>query len=77
MLVGKWKLEVEYPGQKWELYDMEKDRTENNNLAEKYPELVNELEKEFKKWSEKVGVEDWNTIKQSMEHGSGCSTLNS
>jgi arylsulfatase A-like enzyme len=60
---GKWKLEVEYPGQKWELYDMEKDRTEDNNLAEKYPELVEELEKDFKKWSEKVGVEDWNTIK--------------
>jgi arylsulfatase A-like enzyme len=60
---GKWKLVLEYPQQNWELYDMEKDRTENNDLAENYPELVAELEKEYKSWSIKVGAEDWNRIK--------------
>jgi len=50
----KWKLvhkatgkekdkNVPTPYSAWELYDMEKDRTETNNLASSYPQIVKEL----------------------------------
>ncbi len=52
---GKWKLVMESESP-WELYDMEEDRTEINNLAESKPEKVKELEEVFKDWAAKVGV---------------------
>jgi arylsulfatase A-like enzyme len=39
---GDWKIVRENKGQ-WELYDLEKDRTEINNLATVNPEKLNEL----------------------------------
>ncbi len=40
---GNWKL-VKLKGHDWELYDMVKDRSELNDLAETHPEKANELE---------------------------------
>ncbi len=40
--VDNWKLVVKY-GSTPELYDLSKDKSENNNLAETYPEKCNEL----------------------------------
>lgn len=46
---GKWKL-VKVRGNKpWELYDMEPDRSELNNLADKMPEKVKELSERWEK----------------------------
>jgi len=59
---GKWKL-VRENNTPWELYDMENDRTETNDLALRYPEKVKELQKEYNAWAAKVGVVDWNSIK--------------
>ncbi|WP_183556778.1 arylsulfatase [Mucilaginibacter sp. SP1R1] len=59
---GKWKLVAEI-GDPWELYDLEADRSETNNLAAQYPDKVKGLEKEYLQWAAKVGVVDWNTIK--------------
>ena len=39
---GKWKL-VALRDKPWELYDMEADRSELNNLAATYPEKVEAL----------------------------------
>ena len=57
-----WKLVAEI-NQPWELYDLKADRSENHNLASRYPQKVKELEKEYLEWAAKVGVVDWNTIK--------------
>lgn len=57
-----WKLVAEI-NQPWELYDLKTDRSENHNLAHRYPQKVKELEKEYLEWAAKVGVVDWNTIK--------------
>jgi len=39
---GDWKI-VAARGEPWELYDLERDRTENRNLAGKMPEKVDQL----------------------------------
>jgi arylsulfatase len=54
---GKWKLvssgSSEYPFiSDWELYDMEEDRSEINNLVNEYPQLVSELSEAWERWAE-------------------------
>ncbi len=46
---GKWKL-VRYGQADWELYDLEKDRTELNNLAGQYPQKVKEMTGTWEDW---------------------------
>jgi arylsulfatase len=47
--------ERESSGEKrWELYDMESDRTELNNLADKYPQKVRELADLYEAWVARV-----------------------
>lgn len=41
---GRWKL-VAARGDEWELFDLQTDRSETNNLAAKHPEKVQQLEK--------------------------------
>ena len=64
---GKWKLVYKSTGkendrndptpyQAWELFDMDKDRTETNNLASVHPQLVKELADTWERlaWAYKV-----------------------
>ena len=53
--LGKWKLVSRHPGP-WELYDMENDRTELNDLATKNPEQVKELSSLYNQWAQRCGV---------------------
>ena len=53
--VGKWKLVRKYPGD-WELYDMEADRTEMNDLAARHPDRVAEMNRLYAEWAERCGV---------------------
>ncbi len=55
---GKWKLVSKHPGP-WELYDMEADRTETQDLAAKFPTIVNYMSKAYDGWAKRVGVEPW------------------
>lgn len=52
-----WKI-VKQSGKKavWELYNLNEDRSELNNLAAKYPERVKELEAQYKIWAERCLV---------------------
>jgi arylsulfatase len=52
---GKWKL-VAKENQPWELYDMEKDRTEMNNLAAQYPRRVQEMSAAWEAWAARANV---------------------
>jgi hypothetical protein len=45
---------VSYKGQEWELYNLEKDRAENVNVAEKHPKRVKEMVKKWKQMSRDV-----------------------
>jgi len=55
---GKWKLVSRHPGG-WELYDMEADRTELTNLAQKYPQKVVQLKALYESWAARCGVQPW------------------
>jgi arylsulfatase len=56
---GKWKLVAQGREGAWELYDMENDRTETNNQADEYPDLVRELSDMWQSWAERAGVIPW------------------
>ena len=58
---GKWKLVANaapnppYKGE-WELYNLDKDRSETNNLANKHPEKVKELSDMWDRWAKENNV---------------------
>ena len=41
----------------WELYDMEVDQTETNDLIDDYPEVVEELKTEWENWLNESNIE--------------------
>jgi arylsulfatase A-like enzyme len=60
---GKWKIVangkpgvVEVP---WELYDLENDRSETNDLSRIFPEKVREMSQMWKKQAERTGIIPW------------------
>jgi arylsulfatase len=59
--VGDFKLVRQY-GHDWELYDMEKDRTELHNLSGRNAPLEAALRREYAGWAEAAGVRDWREI---------------
>lgn len=59
---GKWKLVSKWSKpeeNRWELYDLEADRTETNDLAGERPEIAAELAAKWQAWADKVGVIEW------------------
>jgi len=75
---GKWKLVSEFPGTwssfydyesqgKWELYDMTVDRSEQNDLSGKFPEIVNELAGEYSSWAGESQVVSWDQLEGRQE----------
>ena len=57
--LGNFKLVRKF-NNPWELYDMEADRTELNDLMGKNDPLTRTLTREFDAWATRVGVMDWN-----------------
>ncbi len=53
---GKWKLVAKGVKSPWELYDMEKDRTEMNNLAKAQPEVAAKMAQQYETWAAERGV---------------------
>ncbi|WP_127114178.1 arylsulfatase [Shimia sediminis] len=55
---GPFKL-VRLHGRDWELYDMEADRTELNDLAGRGGRIEADLQRQYANWAEACGVVDW------------------
>ncbi|MEC9094216.1 MAG: arylsulfatase [Planctomycetota bacterium] len=58
----KWKIVSAFRRDqetKWFLYDMEKDRTELQDLASQHPEKLKELVAKWQSWANRVGVQPW------------------
>ncbi|MCG6155177.1 arylsulfatase [Rubinisphaera margarita] len=48
---GRWKL-VAFRDRPWELYDMQRDRVEQNNLIRAHPEIAADLHQQWNTWAE-------------------------
>jgi arylsulfatase len=55
---GDWKLVAKHP-LAWELYRIPDDRTEQEDLAEKHPELVEELSARYDEFARRCGIQPW------------------
>jgi arylsulfatase len=56
---GQWKLVAKGPAGKWELYDMQADRTETHDLAQSQPERVSQMRKQWETWAHRAHVLPW------------------
>jgi arylsulfatase A-like enzyme len=63
---GKWKLVCNYPSP-WELYDMETDRTEMIDLADKHPEIVKLMTEKYEDWAKRSRVVSRDKILEIMK----------
>lgn len=61
---GRWKLVASFD-RPWELYDLDRDPTELNDLARTQPRRVRELNEIWQQWARDVGVIPWATFPQS------------
>ena len=43
----------------WQLYDMDTDRTELNDLAQTHPDKLKQLVGKWQAWANRVGVQEW------------------
>jgi arylsulfatase len=53
--IGDWKLVARH-NRPWELYDISKDRTELNDVADSMPDKVREMSARWDAWAERAGV---------------------
>ena len=53
---GDWKLVAKGIEGPWELYDMARDRTETDDLAERFPNVARRLADAWEGWAERAGV---------------------
>ena len=60
---GKWKL-VSYFNKPWELYDLDVDRSERNDLAANHPEIVSRLDAAYENWAHRSEVIDWEVAEE-------------
>jgi len=64
--VENWKLVSKHPA-KWELYNLDADRTELNNLAQDYPKKVERLKGMYESWARRCGVQPWPVKKPAQK----------
>ncbi|HEX7352705.1 arylsulfatase [Brachybacterium sp.] len=69
---GRWK-GVRKHGEPWELYDLERDRTETFDLAAAHPGLLAELTATWTAWARRCGVRERSAIlaQRSSRRGGG------
>lgn len=53
---GRWKLLVDVTQQKFELYDLEQDWAEKENVAADHPEVVKQLSKKLDEWTDSLPI---------------------
>ncbi|MBL7260127.1 arylsulfatase [Paractinoplanes lichenicola] len=59
--VGPWKLVRDHPG-RWELYNIDEDRTELDDRAAADPARVAAMARRWQEWADRVGVLNWDTM---------------
>ena len=69
---GPWKLVSRYNEREgrdgeWELYELEADRTEMNDLAARHPERAAAMAGRYEAWAARSGVVPWRSWRQSAQ----------
>jgi arylsulfatase len=57
--VGKWKAVAVDPAGTWELYDMDADRVEMNDLSARHPERLKAMIRRWEQWARRTGTIPW------------------
>ncbi len=63
MRQGKWKLVSRHPDN-WELYDLDADRTEMNDLSSKHRDRMERMVGMYDQWAERCGVMPWEDVRR-------------
>ncbi len=64
---GKWKLVAKGVKSDWELYDMEQDRTEMNNLVDQKPEIAAKMAEQYETWAKARGIVPFGSWKKEQK----------
>ena len=56
MRQGPWKIVTHAPHYRWSLFNMHQDPTELNDVATKYPRIVERMKQDYEGWASEVGV---------------------
>jgi arylsulfatase A-like enzyme len=64
----RWKLVAKGAYSDWELYDMQADRTETNNLVGKHPQLAKQMASEWEVWAQRANVKPWPWKKEATNN---------
>lgn len=64
--IGRWKIVCE-ADEPWELYDMETDRSELDDVSGEHPDVVDEMAGLWQEWADSVGVLPWERTKALLE----------
>jgi arylsulfatase A-like enzyme len=59
---GQWKLIMDTENQKIMLFDLAKDKSEKNNLANQFPEKVKELQNDLQNWEQNLAKPLWPSV---------------
>jgi len=59
MRQDNWKLVAKGPAGNWELYDIDRDRSELHDLAAEQPERVQKMVAQWEAWAKRANVIPW------------------
>jgi arylsulfatase len=57
--IGNWKLVAKGPAGAWELYDIDKDRSELHDLASQQPDRAKQMISQWEAWARRAAVLPW------------------
>jgi arylsulfatase A-like enzyme len=61
---GRWKLVSKFPD-KWELYDLEADRSEVTDLSAKHADRAERMMSAYEAWARRAQVQPWDVVQQA------------
>ena len=74
--IENWKLVAKGSNGEWELYDLEADRSELNNLRETHPERTSQMAEKWEAWAIEANAKPWPWNRNKKNLGSKKKTFN-
>ena len=63
---GGWKLVAERNAA-WELYDLDADRTETNDLSDRFPDVFEQLSARYAAWADRCDVMEFDALRERIQ----------